>query len=177
MHRLALAVAALLLALAGIAAAQTPARVIGTPQQPQIVPSLIVLNAKSARLGGGKLTLEGISPNAIVFADRPIRAAGHALVAHLLEEWNAAAAADSFAKVPPSATVSALNKTASSVVDAVVVLKAPKLEGDRLTFDVDVLEGDLAKADGPATVFIDIVDLPVARRTAHRSAWYAAAKP
>jgi len=34
-------------------------------------------------------------------------------------------------------------------------LKAPKLEGDRLTFDVDVLEGDLAGADGPASVFID----------------------
>ena len=39
--------------------------------------------------------------------------------------------------------------------NAVVVLKAPKLEGDRLTFDVDVLEGDLADADGPASVFID----------------------
>ena len=36
--------------------------------------------------------------------------------------------------------------------DAVVVLKNPKLEGDRLTFDVDVLEGDLAGADGAASV-------------------------
>jgi hypothetical protein len=180
MHRLALAIA-LLLGPAGIsytdvAWAQTPTKVIGTPQQPQIVPSMIVLNAKGAKLAGGKLTLDGVSPNAIVFADRPVRAAGHALVAHLLEEWSAASA-DSFAKAPPNATVSALNKASSGVVDAVVVLKAPKLDGDRLTFDVDVLEGDLAQADGPATVFIDIVDLPVARRTSHRSAWYATAKP
>ena len=36
-----------------------------------------------------------------------------------------------------------------------MVLKLPKLEGDRLTFDVDVLEGELAGADGPASVFID----------------------
>jgi len=36
-----------------------------------------------------------------------------------------------------------------------VVLKTPKLEDNRLTFDVDVLEGDLTGADGPASVFID----------------------
>ena len=41
-----------------------------------------------------------------------------------------------------------------------VVLKNPKLEGDRLTFDVDVLEGDLAGADGAASLFIDIIGRP-----------------
>ena len=56
------------------------------------------------------------------------------------------------------------------------MLKAPKLDGDKLTFDVAVIEGDLGQADGPATVFIDIINLPMARRTAQRSAWYAAAK-
>jgi len=43
----------------------------------------------------------------------------------------------------------------SEVRDAVVVLKTAKLEGDKLTFDVDVLEGDLAGGDGPAALFID----------------------
>ena len=73
---------------AGRAGAQTagapqspplPGKTIGKPQQPQIVPSMIVLNARGAKLAGQKLILEGISPNAIVFADRPIRSAGHAL--------------------------------------------------------------------------------------------------
>ena len=55
----------------------------------------------------------------------------------------------------------------------VVVLKSPKLEGDKLTFDVDVLEGDLAGGDGAASVFMDIINLPQsARRTSHRGAWY-----
>src|SRR5262245_62898863 len=54
---------------------------------PEIVPSLIVLNARGASLQGGKLTLAGVAPNSIVFADRPVLAAGHALTAHLLEEW------------------------------------------------------------------------------------------
>ena len=178
MRFLILALGALLV-LSGAAAAQTsgqsPSKTIGTPQRPQIVPSMIVLNAKGAKLAGRTLTLDGVSPNAIVFADRPVRAAGHALTAHLLAEWGDGAP-DSFAKDPPNATVSVLNKANASVADIVVVLKAPKLEGEKLTFDVAVIEGDLGQADGPATVFIDIINLPMARRTAQRSAWYAAAK-
>ena len=121
--------------------------------KPDVVPSLIVMNARGASLQGGKLTLTGIAPNSIVFADRPVRAAGHALTTHLLEEWGTGS--DSFAKDPPNATVSAFSKDGSGVRDAVVVLKSPKLEGDRLTFDVDVLEGELTGADGPASIFID----------------------
>jgi len=183
------AMAASLLGLSVPAGAQTPAappvtaatpaapqapKTIGSPQQPQIVPSMIVLNARSARLEGQKLTLDGISPNAIVFADRPVRSAGHALTAHLLEEWSINAA-DSFAKTPPNATVSVFNKAKAGVVDAVVVLKSPKLDGERLTFDVDVLEGDLTGGDGAVSVFMDIINLPIARRTSHRGAWYAGA--
>jgi hypothetical protein len=181
-----LAMAAALLGLSVPAGAQTPAapatdatqsppqvaKTIGRPQPPQIVPSMIVLNARGAKLEGQKLTLDGISPNAIIFADRPVRSAGHALTAHLLEEWTSSAP-DSFAKTPPNATVSVFNKAKAGVTDAVVVLKSPKLEGERLTFDVDVLEGDLAGADGAASVFMDIVNLPIARRTSHHGAWYA----
>ena len=149
--------------------------------KPEVVPSLIVLNARGARLQGQTLTLAGVAPNSIVFADRPVRSAGHVLTAHLLEEW--ATGSDSFAKDPPNATVSVFSKDGSTIRDAVVVLKTPKLQGDQLTFDVQVLEGDLAGADGPASVFIDIIGMPwtplsfagVARRTAARAAWYGAA--
>jgi hypothetical protein len=184
-----LAMAAALLGLSPPAGAQTPAapatgapptapqapKTIGRPQPPQIVPSMIVLNARGAKLEGQKLTLDGISPNAIVFADRPVRSAGHALTAHLLEEWSINSP-DSFAKTAPNATVSVFSKAKAGVVDAVVVLKSPKLEGDRLVFDVDVLEGDLAGGDGAASVFMDIINLPIARRTSHRGAWYAGAR-
>jgi hypothetical protein len=144
-----------------------------------MVPSLIVMNARGASLQGQTLTLTGVSPNSIVFADRPVRAAGHLLTAHLLEEWSDG----SFAKDPPNATVSVLSKAGDSVHDAVVELRDPRLEGDKLTFDVRVLEGDLASADGPVSVFVDIIGLPftplsvagVARRTARRAYWYGAA--
>ena len=147
----------------------------------EVVPSLFVLNSRGASLKDGKLVLIGISPNAIVFADRPVRAAGHDLTARIVEDWGNGS--DNFAKDPPNATISGFKKDGSAVVDAVVVLKSPKLEGDKLTFDVDVLEGDLAGADGPASVFIDIIGRPltplsfagVARRTAWRGAFYRGA--
>jgi hypothetical protein len=124
--------------------------------KPEIVPSLIVMNARGASLQGGKLTLAGVAPNSIVFADRPVRAAGHSLLIDLLEEWSPSNDSDeSFAKDPPNATVSVFSTDGSKVRDTVVVLKTAKLEGDRLTFDVDVLEGELAGGDGPAALFID----------------------
>ena len=57
--------------------------------------------------------------------------------------------------------------------DAVVVLKNPKLDGDKLTFNVQTLEGDLNGGDGPASIFIDIFG--VWRRAAFRGAMYAGA--
>ena len=123
---------------------------------PDIVPSLIVMNARGASLQGGKLTLTGVAPNSIVFADRPVRAAGHTLTTHLLEEWAPNNESDeSFTKDPPNGTVSVFSTDGSKIRDAVVVLKTAKLEGDKLTFDVDVLEGELTGGDGPAALFID----------------------
>jgi hypothetical protein len=149
--------------------------------KPEVVPSLIVFNAGGVGLHGNKLILSGIATNAIIFADRPVRAAGHDLTAHVVEDW--AKGSDNFAKDPPNATVSGFTKDGSHVKDAVVVLKSPKLEGDKLTFDVELLEGDLNGADGAAAVFIDIIGRPltplsyagVARRTAYRGAYYAGA--
>jgi hypothetical protein len=164
-------------------AIQAPAqKTIGGSQKTQVEPALIVMNAAGATLDGHKLTLVGAAPNSIIFADRPVRAAGNALTAHLLEEW--AAGSDSFAKDPPNATVSVFTKDGSTVKDAVVTLKSPKAEGSNITFDVAVLEGGIpSDADGPASVFIDIIGLPftplsfagAARRTAYRGAFYAGA--
>ena len=184
---LSLAVAISFLAL-GSASAQDKPNAIKAPAtktigsaKPQVEPALIVLNSKGASMKDGKLVLTGISPNSIMFADRPVRAAGHVLTAHLLEEWGSGK--DSFAADPPNATVSVLKKDGSDVLDAVVTLNAPKMEGDDLSFDVEVLEGSLDGADGPASTFIDIIGMPftprsfagVARRTAYRGAWYGGA--
>ena len=150
--------------------------------RPEIVPSLIVMNSDGAAIADGKLTLKGIAGNAIVFADRPIRSAGHAPTSVLLDEWNPDYP-DSFYADPPNATVSAFGETEKDVYDAVVALKNPEMSGADLIFDVDVLEGSLDGSTGPAAVFIDRIGRPltplsfagVARRTAYRGAFYAGA--
>jgi len=187
MRRLVVAIAiGALLWTPGMAGAQAPtttASSASSPSKPSVkvemVPSLFVINARGANLQGQTLTLAGVSPTSIVFADRPVRAAGHLPTETLLEEWTTG----DFAKDAPNATVSVLSKDGLSAHDLVVELRSPHLEGDRLTFDVRVLEGDLAAADGPAAVFVDIIGLPftplsfagVARRTARRAYWYGVA--
>jgi len=130
-------------------------KTIGQPQSTKgaMVPSLAVINSRGATLQGNVLTMTDVGLNSIVFADRPFRAVGHVLTKHFLREWDEGS--DSFAKDPPNATISVLSAEGDSVEDAVVVLKSPKLEGDKLTFDVAVLEGGLSKATGPASLFID----------------------
>ena len=77
----------LLLASAGASNAQTnpthnqsaqppTTKTIGQRQQPKVVPSMILLHAHGAKLADGKLVFDGISPNSIIFSDRPVRSAG-----------------------------------------------------------------------------------------------------
>ncbi|MCP8937932.1 hypothetical protein NK718_05345 [Alsobacter sp. SYSU M60028] len=155
-----LALVALLCLAAGAASAQEAKKhvplekSIGVPAaQSRPVPSLAVLNAAGAKLEGGKLVLTGIATNTIVFADRPVRAAGHEMTKQFIMQWDEGK--DNFAKDPPNATVSVLGANPGEVADAVVVLKSPKLDGTTLTFDVAVLEGALTGASGPVAVFID----------------------
>ncbi|MBY5362322.1 hypothetical protein HFO97_20725 [Rhizobium leguminosarum] len=122
-----------------------------TPTGP--VPSLAVINSAGAKIENGKLILTGVSANSIVFADRPVRAAGHVTTEQFIMQWDDGK--DNFAVDPPNATVSVLGGEGSDVSDAVVTLKTPKLDGTTLTFDIAILEGSLSGATGPAALFID----------------------
>lgn len=134
------------------ARARPLAKTIGQVAPTGPVASLFVLNARGATLADGKLTLTGASPNSIVFADRPVRAAGHIETAQFIETW--LQGEDKFNVDPPNATISVLGP-AGSVADAVVTISAPVIEGDTLTFAAVVLEGALTGATGPAALFID----------------------
>ncbi|HTJ58184.1 MAG TPA: hypothetical protein VL418_11535 [Devosiaceae bacterium] len=150
-----------MLSIAGTAMAQDEGSKPHVPLQKSIgevtptgpVPSLAVINSDGATLTGNRLTLTGVSKNSIVFADRPVRAAGHVATEQFLQQWEPGK--NSFDLDPPNATVSVLGGDGSDVNDAVVQLKSPKMEGDDLTFEVSVLEGSLHGAKGPAAVFID----------------------
>ncbi len=86
-------------AFAQTASAPSPMKTIGTPSaasKPEIVPSLFVLNSRGATLQGDTLTLTGVTPHSIIFADRPVRSAGHQLTADIIADWGAGD--DSFTK-------------------------------------------------------------------------------
>ena len=120
--------AAVLLLGFGTAIAQEAPNSINAPAHksigvgtPKMEPALFVLNARGATttLKGDKLVLI-VAPKSIMFADRPVRAAGHVLAKHFVEEWGEGS--DSFAKDPPNATVSLFSKDVDTVADAVVTL-------------------------------------------------------
>lgn len=154
----AIAALALTTLAAGSALAQDkPAHVplektIGQVSETGPVPSLAVLNSDGATLKDGVLTLTGIGKTTIVFADRPVRAAGHVMTTQFIQQWDEGK--DSFAVDPPNATISVLSDTPGDVDDAVVELTKPDLKGDTLSFQVKVLQGEIDNS-GPAALFID----------------------
>ena len=145
----------------------------------EMVPSLFVMNARGANLQGQTLTLGRRKPD----FDCVCRPAGESRRAPA--DRGAAGGMDHrrLRQRRPECHRIGAQQGWCLAHDVVVELRSPRLEGDRLTFDVRVLEGDLAGADGPAAVFVDIIGLPftplsfagVARRTARRAYWYGAA--
>lgn len=119
------------------------------------------------------LTLKGVSPTTLFFADRPERIAGNRKTADFVPFWSEGK--DSFLSDPPNADVSILE--GKELRQVVVVLQDPALDGDDLSYTVKVLEGELPAEGADVSVFIDIIGMPltpvsyagVARRSYRRA--------
>ncbi|MBK0400894.1 hypothetical protein H0I76_16970 [Limibaculum sp. M0105] len=123
----------------------------------------------------GRLTLKGVSPVTVMFTDRPDRIAGNMRTADFVPFWSEGT--DSFLTDPPNADISILE--GEKLIEAVVVLRDPAISGDELSYTVEVLEGEMPAAGQNASVFIDIIGMPMtplsfagARRRAWRRAVY-----
>jgi hypothetical protein len=138
---------------------------------------LFVQTAKSMSFdkSANKLTLEGVSPVTLFFSDRPERIAGNMRTTAFVPFWSTGK--DSFLKDPPNADVSILE--GDKLRQVVVVLQAPELNGDNLTYTVKVLQGEMPAKGADVSVFIDIIGMPrtpfsyagVRRRTYRRVVW------
>jgi hypothetical protein len=136
---------------------------------------LFVQNTKGIAYSDGKLTLKGVSPATVMFSDRPERIAGHMATARFVPFWSEGK--DSFLKDPPNATLSFLDD--QTLADAVVELHDPVLSGDNLSYRVKVLEGEIPASAGLASLFIDIIGMPLTplsfagarRRVWRRAVW------
>jgi hypothetical protein len=139
---------------------------------------LFVQTAKRMRFdkATNTVTLEGISPVTVFFADRPERIAGNMKTTSFVPFWSTGK--NSFLSDPPNADISLVN--GHTVQQIVVVLQNPVLQGENLVYTVKVLEGDMPARANDVSVFIDVIGMPLtpvsyagaARRTYRRAVIY-----
>ena len=128
----------------------------GDGKLPKKADLLFVQNARGATYRNGRLTLRGVNPQTIAFADRPVRFAGHMPTSHFVPMWGQGK--DSFLKDPPNATLSVLS--GGKVASSVLVLRNPRYADGDLSYDVQVLENTPPADGAAASLFIDIIGMP-----------------
>ena len=123
--------------------------VINDKDSPRIVYSL---SASSGKMEGDRITLENV-PLVVYFSDRPSRLAGQLSLEVFAQGWDQGK--DSFRADPPNATLSIL--TDGGLQNAVIEISEPqaRVKEGSISFKVRVLEGDVPKSFGTATLFID----------------------
>ena len=122
--------------------------------------SMFVQTAEGIDSDGQTLTLRGITPSTLYFSDRPKRVVGHMSTADFVDLW--AVGDNSFETDPPNAVLAFLESDADAPDDAVVVLKAPNLDGaGALSYSIEVLDGTVPTKTGPVTLFIDPFGRPL----------------
>ena len=130
-----------------------------TPEEANVerkeIQALFVQTAKSVVFENGRLTLNGLAPTTLYFSDRPDRIVGHITSDEFLDAWDEGE--DSFADDPPNAALSVFSHDGDEIHDIVVVLKAPGLKGDVITYNVEVLDGEMPASGGPSSLFIDVI--------------------
>jgi hypothetical protein len=133
---------------------------VGRTPDPQVerIDALFVQSATTFSSRPGTITLHGLADSTVYFADRPRREIGHIPSRRFVELWDTGA--NRFAVDPPNAVLSFLDQHGTEPEDAVVILREPRLEGDTLSYDVEILEGNLPHRSGPCALFIDVFGRP-----------------
>ena len=130
-----------------------------TEQQLEDMEALFVQTAASMTSDRGTITLQGVSPSTLYFADRPQREVGHMSSVQFVANWPAGD--NSFADNPPNAVLSFAEPGDRPPQDAVVVIQDPHLDGDTLTYSIKLLDGTVPAAAGPCALFIDPLGRPL----------------
>ena len=130
-----------------------------TEQLLEDIEALFVQSASSMTSDGVTITLHGLSPSTLYFADRPQREVGHMNSRRFVELWGEGD--NSFSTDPPNAVLSFAEPDDRPPNDAVVVLQDPLMDGDQLSYSVKVLDGTVPRATGPLALFIDPFGRPL----------------
>jgi len=123
------------------------------------IEALFVQSAHGLTTNNGTVTFHGLAHATLFFADRPQRVVGHLTSRKFVDQWGEGE--DSFAMDPPNAVVSFLEDGDAVPEEVTMTIRDPKLDGDTLTYKVDILDGILPATAGPCSLFIDPVGRPL----------------
>lgn len=101
------------------------------------------------------IRLVKVNPQTLYFSDRPVRIAGHMMMADYLKEWTAKAGKDNFGKNPPNAALSVYESGQKDSTLVVVEITNPVVDGADLVYGYKLIEGKMPAAGGATSLFID----------------------
>jgi hypothetical protein len=130
-----------------------------TEPQVESIEALFVQCATGMTTNNGSVTFQGLAHSTLFFADRPQRVVGHLTSRRFVDQWGEGE--DSFAEDPPNAVLSFLEEGDTVPEEVTMTISDPQLDGDTLTYKVDILDGMLPARSGPCSLFIDPVGRPL----------------
>jgi hypothetical protein len=128
-------------------------------QDLQNIEALFVQSAHGLTTSNGTMTLHGVAHQTLFFADRPQRVVGHLTSKKFVDQWDEGE--DSFAEDPPNAVVSFLEDGDEVPEEVTMTIMDPEIDGDTLTYKINVLDGTLPATAGPCSLFIDPIGRPL----------------
>ena len=146
-------------ASAAAVAAGSATTALGQEARKDVADFLFVQTAAAMAFAAdeNRLTLRGVSPTTLFFSDRPERIAGNMSTERFVPFWSEGT--DSFLSDPPNADISILEN--GKLLQTVVILQDPVLDGNDLHYTVRILEGDMPVLGQNVSVFIDIIGMPL----------------
>src|SRR2546429_8322648 len=130
-----------------------------TVQNVDSIEALVVQSAHGLTTSKCSVTFHGLAHSTLFFADRPQRVVGHLTSRKFVDQWGEGE--DSFAEDPPNAVISFLEDGDAVPEEVTMTISDPQLEGDTLTYKVNVLDGTLPAKAGPCSLFIDPIGRPL----------------
>jgi hypothetical protein len=137
------------------------------PDALEEIAAMFVQTAITVECAPGRMVLKNVSKATLFFSDRPHRVVGHMRTRDFVTIWEYGE--NSFASNPPNAVLAFIEEAAPVPDDVVVLLRSPVIEGDDLSYAVDVLEGSLPVAAYSCTLFIDPFGTPLTHAPADAS--------
>jgi hypothetical protein len=114
---------------------------------------LFVQSAQKIDYKDGVMTLHDVPSQTIFFTDRPNRVVGNLPTERFVARWAEDKSPGGFAVNPPNAAVTLFQPEGAKT--AIVELTNPRLDGNKLSYDVKVLQGIASAQPSQGVVFID----------------------